>query len=84
VANNLSSCEWYSGIVHFLQKLEVSPELSMTQARSLKLREIKFCINGNILYWKAPTSLLLICLDKDESTEVMHQFHLSICGGHHY
>jgi hypothetical protein len=42
VAKNLSSCEWYSGIVHFLQKLEVSPKLSMTQARSLKIRAIKF------------------------------------------
>ena len=25
VADNLSSCEWYSGIIHFLQKLEVPP-----------------------------------------------------------
>jgi hypothetical protein len=25
VAENLSSCEWYSGIAHFLQKLEVYP-----------------------------------------------------------
>jgi hypothetical protein len=84
VAENLSSCEWYSGIVHFLQKLEVSPELSMTQARALKLRAIKFCINDNLLYWKDPSGLLLRCLDKDESAEVMHQFHSSICGGHHY
>ena len=84
VDENLSSCEWYSGIIHFLQKLEVSPELSMTQARSLKLRAIKFCINDNLLYWKDPTGLLLRCLDKDESVEVMHQFHSSICGGHHY
>jgi hypothetical protein len=84
VAENLSSCEWYSSIIHFLQKLEVSPKLSMTQARALKLKEIKFCINNNLLYWKDPTSLLLRCLDKEDSTEVMHQFHSSICGGHHY
>jgi hypothetical protein len=84
VAENLSSCEWYSCIIHFLQKLEVSLELSMTQARALKLREIKFFINNNLLYWKDPTGLLLRCLDKEESTEVMHHFHSSICGGHHY
>jgi hypothetical protein len=84
VAENLSSCEWYSGIVHFLQKLEVYPKLSMTQARALKLRAIKLCINDNLLYWKDPSSLLLRCLDKDESPEVMHRFHSSICGGHHY
>jgi hypothetical protein len=84
VAKNFVSCEWYSSIVHFLQKLEVSLELSMTQARAFNLREIKFFINDNLLYWKDPTSLLLRCLDKDESVEVMHQFHSSICGGHHY
>ena len=72
MAENLSSCEWYLGIIHFLQKLEVSPELSMTQARALKLRAIKFCINDNRLYWKDPTGLILRCLDKEESIEVMH------------
>ena len=28
VAENISSCEWYSGIIHFLQKIEVSPDLT--------------------------------------------------------
>jgi hypothetical protein len=84
VAEHLSSCEWYSGIIHFLQKLEVPPELSMTQARALKLRAIKFCIYNNLLYWKDPTGLLLRCLDKEDSVEVTHQFHSSICRGHHY
>ena len=32
VAENISSCEWYSGIIHFLQKLEVSPYLTPNQA----------------------------------------------------
>ena len=31
VAENISSCEWYSGIIHFLQKLEVSPDLTPNQ-----------------------------------------------------
>jgi hypothetical protein len=84
VAEHLFSCEWYSGIIHFLQKLEVPPELSMTQSRALKLRAIKFCIYNNLLYWKDPVGLLLRCLDKEESVEVIHQFHSIICGGHHY
>jgi hypothetical protein len=75
VAEHLFSCEWYLGIIHFLQKLEVPPELSMTQARSLKLRAIKFSIYNNLLYWKDPVGLLLRCLDKEESIEVIHQFH---------
>jgi hypothetical protein len=84
VAEHLSSCEWYSGIIHFLQKLEVPPELSMTQSQSLKLKAIKFCIYNNLLYWKDLASLLLRCLNKEESVEVIHRFHSSICGGHHY
>ena len=32
LAENLSTCEWYSNIVHFLQKLEVPPGLSSSQA----------------------------------------------------
>ena len=32
VDENLSSCEWYSGIIQFLQKLEVPPDLTPNQA----------------------------------------------------
>ena len=84
MAKNLSSCEWYSGIIHFLQNLEVPPELSMTQAWDLKLKFVKFCIIKNLLYWIDPFSILLRCLDKEESVQVMRQFHSSTCGGHHY
>jgi ribonuclease HI len=84
VAGHLSTCEWYAGIIHFLQKLEVPPELSLTQARALKLRAIKFCIYNNLLYWRDPAGLLLRCLDKEEAVEVTYQFHSADCGGHHY
>ena len=80
----MSSCEWYSGIIHFLQNLEVPPGISMTQARALKLKSVKFCIIKNLLYWKDPYGILLRCLDKEESLQFMHQFHSSTCGGHHY
>ena len=72
VADNLYSCEWYLGIIHFLKNLEVPHELSMTQARALKLKFVKFCIIKNLLYWKDPSGILLRCLDKEESVQVMH------------
>ena len=84
LAENLTTCEWYSSIVHFLQKLEVPPRLSSSQSWAIKLRSAKFCINKNLLYWKDPSGILLRCLDKGQSVKVMHQFHSSICGGHHY
>ena len=56
----------------------------MTQERALKLKSVKFGIVKNLLYWKDPLGILLRCLDKEELVQVMHQFHSSICGGHHY
>eukprot|EP00253_Pinus_taeda_P016205 PITA_16205 len=84
LAKNLASCEWYSRIAQFLLKLEVPPGLSSSQARTIKLRTTKFCIHENLLYWRDPSGILLRCMDKEQSLEVMHQFHSSICGGHHY
>eukprot|EP00253_Pinus_taeda_P035394 PITA_35394 len=84
LAENLTTCEWYSSVIHFLQKLEVPLGLSSSQAQAINLRSAKFCINKNFLYWKDPSGILLRCLDKGQSVEVMHQFHSSICGGRHY
>ena len=62
---NLASCEMYYGIAHFLLKLEVHPGLISSQARTIKLRVAKFCINKNLLYWRDPSRILLRCLDKE-------------------
>jgi len=84
MAKNLVTCEWYSNIFDFLLKLKVPPELSSSQARTIKLRAARFCINKSLLYWRDPSRILLRCLDKEQYVKVMHQFHSSICGGHHY
>ena len=81
---NLASCDWYSAIANFLLKLEVPPGLTQSQARTIKLRATKYCIHENLLYWRDPSRMLLRCLDKEQSMEVMQQFHSSMCGGHHY
>jgi len=84
LAKNIATCEWYYNIVHFLQKLEVPPGLSSSQACAIKLRSTKFYINKNLLYWKDPSRIFLRCLDKEQSLEFINQFHSSIYGGHHY
>jgi hypothetical protein len=58
--------------------------MSKTQVRALKLKAIKFCISDKILFWKDPLGVLLICINKDESVQIMTEFHNSECGGHHY
>ena len=84
VAENLASCDWYSAIVKFLLKLEIPIGLTQSQVRTIKLREAKYCINENLLYWRDPSGVFLRCLDKENSMEVMQQFHSNMCGGHHY
>ena len=84
VAENLTSYDWYSTIVKFLLKLEISLGLSTSQTRMIKLRAVKYCINKNMLYWKDPSGMILRCLDKEKSIEFMQQFRSSIFGGHHY
>jgi len=54
VAKNLASCSWYAAIINFLLKLEVPSEFSQSQARSLKLKATKYCINDNLIYWRDP------------------------------
>ena len=66
VANNLSSCDWYSGIIHFLQRIEVPPSLTLNQARALKLKSVKFYVIDKLLYWKYLSGVLLRCIDKEE------------------
>ena len=66
VAENISSCEWYSGIIQFSQKLEVSHDLTPNQARALNLKSIEFCIIDKLLYWRDQSGILLRCLDKEE------------------
>jgi len=65
MAENLASCNWYAAIINFLLKLEVPSEFSQSQARTLKLKATKYCINNNLLYWRDPSGVLLRCLDKE-------------------
>eukprot|EP00253_Pinus_taeda_P021259 PITA_21259 len=84
VAENIASCDWYFVIIKFLLKLEIPPSFTQSRARTIKLRAAKYCINRNLFYWRDPSGVLLTCLDKKHSMDVMQQLHSSMCGGHHY
>ena len=71
VAENLASCDWYSEIINFLLKLEIPSGLTQSQVRTIKLGAAKYYINENLLYWRDPFGMLLRCLDKEQSMEVM-------------
>ena len=48
------------------------------------MKEIKYCILDNALFWKDHGGILLNCLLKDEVDKVMQEFHAADCGGHLY
>jgi hypothetical protein len=67
-----------------LINLEAPPEMSKTKARFLKLKEAKFCILNQYMYWKDPRGILLSCLMEEEVENTIREFHKGDCGGNHY
>jgi hypothetical protein len=58
--------------------------LKKTRARYLKLKDIKFCILNQNLYWRDPARILLKCLDENEAKKVTTDMHRGVCGGHQH
>lgn len=75
---------WYADLLYVLFNLNVPSRLSKTKSRFLKLKEVKFCIVDDILYWKDVGGVSLKCLLKDDVDKVMQEFHEGNCGGHIY
>ena len=74
---------WYVDIVFVLQNLQPPTGIRKTQARSIKLKAVKFCIIEQYLYWKYPGGILLNCLLENEAQCMAKEFHEGDCGGHH-
>jgi len=75
---------WYVDIIYVLRNLQAPPKLSKTKAIFLKLKETKFCMVNQSLYWKDPRGILLSCLMKEEAEDTIRDFHKGDCGGPHY
>jgi hypothetical protein len=84
VISTLDNCSWYKDIIFFLQDLQPPSGMERKKVRALKLKSIKCYLVDQILYWKDPLGVLLICLDPQEAQNIMSDFHDSLCGGHHY
>jgi hypothetical protein len=84
VSENYSSSPWYKNIIYFLQHFECPPNVRKTKARSLKLKDIKFFISNQSLYWRDPVGILLKCLDENEAKQITFEMHRGVCGGHQH
>ena len=53
-------------------------------ARSLKLKDTKYCLVEEQLFWKDLGDIFLRCLDQSEIGGVFSKSHEGACGGHKY
>jgi hypothetical protein len=84
VSEKFIDSPWYTDIIYLLMNLHALPGLSKTKARFLKLKDTKFCILYNSLYWKDPGGILLSCILEDDAEEAIKEFHKGHCRGHPY
>ena len=83
ILEKISSSAWYSDIVSYLLTLKCPKDLNSSEARTLKLHAVKYCIVDGQLYWKDPLGFLLSCLVESETKKVINEFREGVCGGHH-
>jgi hypothetical protein len=84
--DNLSLAEyaWYHDILYFLQKLKLLDGMGKSKARALKLKAVRYCLVGQVMYWRDPLGVLLRCLNPSEAQKFMFDFHRGLCGWHHF
>eukprot|EP00253_Pinus_taeda_P015354 PITA_15354 len=70
VSEMFSLSPWYSYIIYVLKNLSPPPGMTRNQARTLKLKAVKFCILNSALYWKDPGGVLLNCLVEKEAKKI--------------
>jgi hypothetical protein len=84
VSQEFIDSPWYANIIYVLENVQAPLGVSNIKARFLKLKEVKFCILDNLLYWKDPRGILLSCLLENDAKRAIQEFHKGDCGGHHY
>jgi hypothetical protein len=80
----LAGCTWYKYIICFLQDLRPPDGMGRRKERYLKLKAIIYFLINQVLYWKDPLGVLLICLDTQEAQKIILNYHKNLCGGHHF
>jgi len=57
--------------------------MGRNKERDLSLKEIRYYLIDQVLYWKDPLGVILSCLDPWEAQKIIFGFHDILCGGHH-
>ena len=57
--------KWYKEIVEYLLTLRCPPSCDKTKYRMLRLKSQKFIVENGCLYWRDPSSILILCLTEN-------------------
>ena len=68
---DMSHCEWYANIIHYLQHIEVLSHLTENEKRSTKLQAIRYIIVKGSLWCRNFEEILLKCVDQEKAQEIL-------------
>ena len=69
-------------MVHFLRISECPATLDKAKQRYYRLQYVPFVLINDILYRKYYNGVLLRCINSDQITNILHEFHDGHSGGH--
>lgn len=79
----LENDEWYYDIIYYLHNLTTPPRLVDHKRRAVRLEIVKYCLIQEGLSWMSPNGVILQCVSKDESQNLIKKFHVGFCQGHY-
>lgn len=66
-----------------LASLVSPPHIFDHKRRALRLKATKYCFAQDGLGWMSPDGVILRCVNKEESENLITEFHAGLCGGHY-
>jgi hypothetical protein len=82
VVSELEHDEWYSNTIYYLKNLSFPDHLVYYKRWALRLKAMKYCLTKNVLGWKDPDVVLLICVNQEENEKLLKELHSRFCGEH--
>jgi hypothetical protein len=83
VLDKLEHYSWFVDIIYYLKNLTCPNNLSDCKRRALQLKTSRYCLIQKGLGWRNPDSLVLRCVDEDESRNLIKELHVGLCGGNY-
>jgi hypothetical protein len=82
MVREIENDEWYSDIIYYLKNIILPDHLVDHKRRSLRLKDMKYCLTQYGLGWRNPDRVILMCVNKEEENKLVTDFDSGYWGGH--